>query len=132
MPGKLIPIRDASVCREPTLVDMLADPIVKAVMRADGVDPEDIEALFRQMKPMPLRHGPLLRVRRRAWKPAAPDSRLLRKRGNIQPFNSAMAWAWMRLSPAATIRPPFLAGSPSQVVMTPPAPLTIGMRAATS
>jgi hypothetical protein len=51
MSGKLIPIRDANVCREPTLADMLADPIVKAVMRADGVDAEDVEALFRRLKP---------------------------------------------------------------------------------
>jgi len=33
--------------REPSLEEMLADPIVRALMEADGVDPEDVEALLR-------------------------------------------------------------------------------------
>jgi DNA-binding transcriptional LysR family regulator len=37
-----------------------------------------------------------------------------------------------RGSPAATIRPPFCAGLPSQVVTTPPAPVMIGISAAIS
>jgi hypothetical protein len=35
--------------REPRLEDMLADSIVKAVMEADGVDPRELETLFRQI-----------------------------------------------------------------------------------
>jgi hypothetical protein len=34
--------------REPRLEDMLADPIVKVVMEADGVDPRQLEAELRQ------------------------------------------------------------------------------------
>ncbi len=33
--------------REPSLEEMLADPIVHALMEADGVDPEEVEALLR-------------------------------------------------------------------------------------
>jgi hypothetical protein len=37
---KVIPIREQfGLFHEPTLEEMLADPIVKAVMRADSVDP---------------------------------------------------------------------------------------------
>jgi hypothetical protein len=37
---KMIPIREQfSLFHEPTLEEMLSDPIVKAVMRADSVDP---------------------------------------------------------------------------------------------
>jgi hypothetical protein len=32
-------------CCEPTLEEMLADPIVQAVMRADAVETDEIEAL---------------------------------------------------------------------------------------
>jgi hypothetical protein len=32
--------------REPSLEEMLADPIVRALMEADGVDPEDMAALL--------------------------------------------------------------------------------------
>jgi hypothetical protein len=35
--------------REPTLKDMLADSIVKAVMAADGVDPLELEAMMAQI-----------------------------------------------------------------------------------
>jgi hypothetical protein len=31
---------------EPTLADALADPLVRAVMEADGVDPKTLETLF--------------------------------------------------------------------------------------
>ena len=35
--------------REPRLEDMLADSIVKAVMEADGVDPRELETIFRHI-----------------------------------------------------------------------------------
>ena len=35
-------------CREPRLEEMLADPIVKAVMEADGVDSRELEAELQQ------------------------------------------------------------------------------------
>jgi hypothetical protein len=35
--------------REPTLEDILSDPIVMDVMAADGVDPQKLEAALRQM-----------------------------------------------------------------------------------
>jgi hypothetical protein len=35
--------------REPTLKDMLADSIVRAVMEADGVDPHELEAMLTQI-----------------------------------------------------------------------------------
>jgi hypothetical protein len=31
---------------EPTLAEALADPLVRAVMEADGVDPKTLETLF--------------------------------------------------------------------------------------
>src|SRR5436305_1092922 len=42
------------------------------------------------------------------------------------------AAACSRLSPAAIMRPPACGALPSQVVMTPPAPMMIGMRGSTS
>ena len=36
-------------CREPRLEEMLADPIVRAVMEADGVDPGELDAELRQI-----------------------------------------------------------------------------------
>ncbi len=33
---------------EPTLEEMLSDPIVRAVMEADGVDPQELAATLRQ------------------------------------------------------------------------------------
>ena len=33
--------------REPTLREMLADPIVRALMEADGVETEEVEATLR-------------------------------------------------------------------------------------
>jgi hypothetical protein len=35
--------------REPTLEDILSDPIVRDVMAADGVDPQKLEAALRQV-----------------------------------------------------------------------------------
>ena len=35
--------------REPTLEDILSDPIVEAVMAADGVDPHSLRRLLRQV-----------------------------------------------------------------------------------
>lgn len=35
--------------REPTLEDMLSDPIVVALMDADGVDPRELEAMLRDV-----------------------------------------------------------------------------------
>ena len=36
-------------CRELGLKDMLADPIVKSVMQADGIDPRELEAELLQI-----------------------------------------------------------------------------------
>lgn len=33
--------------REPTLKELLSEPIITALMDADGVDPEELEALLR-------------------------------------------------------------------------------------
>ena len=35
--------------REPTITEMLSEPIVMAVMKADGVDPMALEAQLRRM-----------------------------------------------------------------------------------
>jgi hypothetical protein len=48
--------------REPTLDEILSDSITKAVMEADGVDPQELAATLRQPTRSPLR--PLL-----AWGP---------------------------------------------------------------
>jgi hypothetical protein len=40
-----VPIREPAY-REPTLADMLSDPIVTAVMRADKVDPTKLHAML--------------------------------------------------------------------------------------
>jgi hypothetical protein len=44
--------------REPTLKEMLSDSIVRAVMRADGVHPHEIEAILVQVSPRPLPYPP--------------------------------------------------------------------------
>ena len=36
-------------CREPSLEEMLADSITRAVMEADGVDPGELDAELRQI-----------------------------------------------------------------------------------
>jgi hypothetical protein len=33
--------------REPSLADAMADPLIQALMRADGVDPDELRALMR-------------------------------------------------------------------------------------
>ena len=38
--------------REPTLAEILASPITRAVMAADGVDPHDVEAMVRRIAHM--------------------------------------------------------------------------------
>jgi hypothetical protein len=35
--------------REPTLEEMLSDPIVRALMDADGVDPHELEAMLKEV-----------------------------------------------------------------------------------
>jgi hypothetical protein len=35
--------------REPTLTEILSDPIVSALMKADGVDPGELETTLKQM-----------------------------------------------------------------------------------
>src|SRR5882672_10580883 len=34
-------------CREPSLEDAMADPLIQALMLADGVDPDELRALMR-------------------------------------------------------------------------------------
>ncbi len=42
----VIPIRDVSAFREPTLEEILSDSIVEAVMRADAVNLGELRALL--------------------------------------------------------------------------------------
>jgi hypothetical protein len=35
--------------RDPTLAELLDDPITRAVMRADGVNPQELETCFRAL-----------------------------------------------------------------------------------
>jgi hypothetical protein len=35
--------------REPTLAETLSDPLIQAVMMADGVDPGEVEVLLRRV-----------------------------------------------------------------------------------
>jgi hypothetical protein len=45
-----IPIREApDGYREPTLDEILSDSIVEAMMRADAVDPDELEAMLGQV-----------------------------------------------------------------------------------
>ena len=57
--------------REPTLNEILSDSITKAVMEADGVDPQELAAALRQARRSPLRPtlawGP--------WSTVAPSKR---------------------------------------------------------
>jgi hypothetical protein len=62
----------SSHCREPRLAEMLADPIVKAIMEADGVDSRELEAELQQT-------AALLHATPRALLP--PASALRGKRG---------------------------------------------------
>lgn len=43
----IVPTPNAwGVCREPTLDEILSDSVIKAVMRADAVDPGELRALL--------------------------------------------------------------------------------------
>ena len=44
--------------REPTIKEILSDSIIRAMMHADGVDPDQLEAMLRRMalKRLALRH----------------------------------------------------------------------------
>ena len=67
--------RMSSHCREPRLEEMLADPIVKAIMEADGIDSRELEAELQQT-------ATLLHVTRRTSNPPAfARSDLRGKRG---------------------------------------------------
>jgi hypothetical protein len=35
--------------RDPTITEILSDSIVRSLMRADGVDPNELEAMLRRM-----------------------------------------------------------------------------------
>jgi hypothetical protein len=62
-------------CREPRLEEMLADSIIQAVMKADGVDRGELEAELRQT-------GALLDAMRRTSLPrTSARSDFRRKRG---------------------------------------------------
>jgi hypothetical protein len=65
----------SSHCREPRLEEMLADPIVRAVMEADGVDLRELEAELRQTAAL------LHATRRTSNPPAFARSDLRGKRG---------------------------------------------------
>jgi hypothetical protein len=45
----VIPIRAEGSFREPTLDEILADPITRAVMRADGVDERKLGNMFQRV-----------------------------------------------------------------------------------
>ena len=62
-------------CREPRLEEMLADPIVKAVMEADGVDSRELEAELQQTAAL------LHATRRMLFPPASARSDFRGKRG---------------------------------------------------
>ena len=64
-----------SHCREPRLEEMLADPIVKAVMEADGVDLRELEAELQQTATL------LHATRPTLIPPASAGSSLRGKRG---------------------------------------------------
>jgi hypothetical protein len=57
--------------REPTLEDILSDSITKAVMAADGVDPQELAAALKDVSRSPLR--PVL-----AWGPWSAETRIKR------------------------------------------------------
>ncbi len=44
--------------REPTLEEILSDSITKAVMEADGVDPQELASTLRQPSRSPQQWGP--------------------------------------------------------------------------
>jgi len=56
--------------REPTLQEMFSDSVIQAVMEADGVDPQELEAMLRQVG---RNERPVRRVRR--WGPWSRSAR---------------------------------------------------------
>jgi hypothetical protein len=44
--AKNAPVGEANTFREPTLAEMLSDPVIQSVMRADAVDPAELRALL--------------------------------------------------------------------------------------
>jgi hypothetical protein len=65
----------SSHCREPRLEEMLADPIIQAVMEADGVDSRELEAELQQTATL------LHATRPKMIPPASARSGLRGKRG---------------------------------------------------
>ena len=65
----------SSQYREPRLEEMLADPIIKAVMEADGVDSRELETELRRTAAL------LHATRRTLIQSASARSELRRKRG---------------------------------------------------
>jgi hypothetical protein len=45
-------------CREPTLTEILADPIVQAIMAADGVDPKKLSKTLCETTVKAVQHLP--------------------------------------------------------------------------
>jgi len=44
--NRVVQIHEPTLLHEPTLRETLADPIMQAVMRADGVDARELEAML--------------------------------------------------------------------------------------
>ena len=87
----------SSHCREPRLEEMLADPIVKAIMDADGVDSRELEAELQQTAAL------LHATRRTPISAASARSDLRGKRGDHMRYRivvwSAIAWIAVCLAP---------------------------------
>jgi hypothetical protein len=47
--SKVCNSRGVSFRRDPTLAELLSDPIVKAIMKADGVSRRELEALIKKV-----------------------------------------------------------------------------------
>ena len=47
--------------REPTLAEILSDPVIQAGMAADGVDPGEVDSLVRRIRAARLEDGPTSR-----------------------------------------------------------------------
>jgi len=58
--------------REPTLDEILSDSITKAMMKADGIDPQELAASLRQVRLSPVR-------RSRQWGPWSTTEALGRR-----------------------------------------------------
>ena len=52
--------------REPTLAEILSDPVIEAAMAADGVDPGEVETLLRRIRATRLEDGRASRPFRQA------------------------------------------------------------------